>query len=450
MLTNSANELQELVDSPNESLAAEYKGWLDLVGSAEARADLARHIAALANYGGGHIVFGFTDDMQFAGANPFPKVSYDHDLIAGIVRKYLEPPFQCDVRMVTSSANNAHPVIVVPGHAAAPICSKSGGPIIDGKNRGITQGVYYIRKPGPESAPILTSLEWSPIIRRCAMHERSAILGAVDAALRGASTLLVSDADALKLWHDAGGQAFQRQIVEQGGRADLAERHFQLSYAIQRSDGQQLDPNRLSEVLREVNGEVRDLVHTGLSMFHIFTRPEIAPIFVTDPGSGQGDQDFLQCTLARRTDAEMWRVSIDGMATLIREYWEDNADDNVRLSSTPGSWFSPNITTRALAEFVRHARGLAERFNAPSAVSFRCEWLGLHGRHVFDPHGRWVGQASAREDKRISTGTWPVGALSSDLPEIVAALLAPLARLFGLGDTLTARWVVGQSPTWLR
>ena len=137
--------------------------------------------------------------------------------------------------------------------------------------------------------------------------------------------------------------------------------------------------NQLAEILREVNGEVRDLVHTGLSMFHIYTRPEIAPIFATDPGSGQGDQDFLQCTLARRTDAEMWRVSIDGKATIIREYWEDNANDNVRLGSTPGSWFSPNITTRVLAELLRHARGLAERFNVPTAVSFRCEWLGLHG-----------------------------------------------------------------------
>ncbi|MGH7840029.1 MAG: AlbA family DNA-binding domain-containing protein [Candidatus Binataceae bacterium] len=450
MITNSRTELQELVESPNESLAVEYKGWLDLMDGAEARADLARHIAALANYGGGHIVFGFTDDMQFAGANPFPKVSYDHDLIARIVRKYLEPPFQCDVRMITSSANNTHPVIIVPGHGAAPICAKSGGPIIDGKNRGITQGVYYTRKPGPESAPILTSLEWSPIIRRCAMHERSAILGAVDAALRGASTALVSDADALKLWHDAARQAFQREIVDQGERAELAERHFQFTYAIQRSDGQQLDPNQLAAILREVNGEVRDLVHTGLSMFYIYTRPEIAPIFVTDPESGQGDQDFLQCTLARRTDAEMWRLSIDGKATLIREYWEDNVDDNVRLGSTPGSWFSPNITTRALAEFVRHARGLTERFDAPVAVSFRCEWLGLDKRQVFDPHGRWVGLGSGRGDRRVSTGTWPVGALSSDWPEIVAALLAPLARLFGLGDTLTARWVLGQAGTWLR
>src|SRR6185437_3670659 len=96
------SELQELVDSPNETLSVEYKGWLDLENSAESRADLARHIAAIANSGGGSIVFGISDAMEFAGSNPFPNVVYDRDLVAGIVKRYLEPPIQCDVRTVRS------------------------------------------------------------------------------------------------------------------------------------------------------------------------------------------------------------------------------------------------------------------------------------------------------------------------------------------------------------
>jgi len=83
------DELQELLESSNETLAVEYKSWLDLTNN-EARADLARHIAAIANFGGGTIVFGMTDGLQFAGANPFPHVVYDRDLIAGIVKKYLD------------------------------------------------------------------------------------------------------------------------------------------------------------------------------------------------------------------------------------------------------------------------------------------------------------------------------------------------------------------------
>ncbi|MCE9523139.1 MAG: ATP-binding protein, partial [Alphaproteobacteria bacterium] len=85
---------QDLVDNPAETLSVEHKQWLDLTDKG-VRADLARHIAALANHGGGVIVFGFTDDMKFAGANPFAAV--DRDVIASIVTKYLEPPFHCDV-----------------------------------------------------------------------------------------------------------------------------------------------------------------------------------------------------------------------------------------------------------------------------------------------------------------------------------------------------------------
>jgi hypothetical protein len=449
MAADYITELEELVDNPNESLLVEYKAWLNLAEN-DARADLARHIAALANSGGGHIVFGFTDDMQFAGANPYPNVSYNHGSISAIVRKYLEPTFHCDVRIVRSRAGNLHPVIIVPGHGATPVCAKSGGPVIYGKNRGISQGVYYVRKPGPESAPIITSLEWAPIIRRCAMHERAAILGAVETALRAATKMPISDDEALKQWHDAARNAFEKEIVEHGGRADIAGRHFQFSYAIQRADDQQLDPNRLTQVLQEVNAEVRDTVRTGLSMFYIFTRPEIAPIFITDPESGEDDQDFLQCALPRRTEAELWRVSIGGKATIIREYWEDNLDFNTERGATPGSWLSPNIMARALAELVRHARGLAERFESPLAVSFRCEWRGLKNREIFDPNGYWVGHFLAKQDTRLSRGDWSLGALSTDLPEIVAILLAPVARLFGLGEMLTAAWVARQVATWLR
>lgn len=45
MMNQPRSELQELVDAPNETLAVEYKSWLDLDENS-GRADLARHIAA--------------------------------------------------------------------------------------------------------------------------------------------------------------------------------------------------------------------------------------------------------------------------------------------------------------------------------------------------------------------------------------------------------------------
>jgi hypothetical protein len=80
-------------------------------------------------------------------------------------------------------------------------------------------------------------------------------------------------------------------------------------------------------------------------MFYPFDRPEMAPFFQTDPASGMGDADFLECSLLRAgvKFPDMWRVSTDGKATEIRNYWEDDPDMNGRPGFQPGTWFSPNM-----------------------------------------------------------------------------------------------------------
>jgi hypothetical protein len=79
---------------------------------------------------------------------------------------------------------------------------------------------------------------------------------------------------------------------------------------------------------------------------------------------------------------DMWRISPDGKATLIRTYWEDDVGWNKQLGWQPGTWISPNLLTKALAEFARHARGMAERFDNPTTVTCRIEWNGLKDRSV--------------------------------------------------------------------
>jgi predicted HTH transcriptional regulator len=85
----TVSQLQDLVDAPNETLGVEYKSWLDM-NNHVVRADVARHIAALSNHGGGYIVLGFDDTtLQYV---PSPQAqTIDRDLISSIVKKYLEP-----------------------------------------------------------------------------------------------------------------------------------------------------------------------------------------------------------------------------------------------------------------------------------------------------------------------------------------------------------------------
>ena len=454
MAPRTKSDFQELVDSPNETLNVEYKEWLDLAENIEARADLARHIAALANHGGGVIIFGITDGMEYAGPNQFHKVVFDRDLVAGIVKKYLEPTFQCDVQMVTSGAGNDHPVIIVPPHGASPICAKAGGPEIKGKPRGIVQGVYYTRKAGPESAAIVAAAEWGPIIRRCAMHERSAIISAIDGALRSAGAVMVSTADALKVWHEAARPIYEKDVAARDLPSFYSSSFCQLSYAIDRGDGEVLNVDRLIEVLREVNGEVRDLVSTGWSMFYPFTRTGGSPSFQTDEKSGQGENDFVECAHLRDFDptflaTDMWRVSADGTATIIRSYWEDDVGFTPQTHLPQGTWFSPQMMVRSLAEFVRHARGMGERFNDVTGVQFICEWRGLENRILYDPLGRFSGHQRARQDRRFSAGMWPIGALSNVLEDIVAELGQPVIRAFTNDFVITPEWVRGQKQRWI-
>jgi hypothetical protein len=64
-------DAQDLVDAPCRALEIEYKSWRNL-NHPEDRAELARDIAALANHGGGFIVFGFHEHTLLADeTDPF-------------------------------------------------------------------------------------------------------------------------------------------------------------------------------------------------------------------------------------------------------------------------------------------------------------------------------------------------------------------------------------------
>jgi hypothetical protein len=106
------------------------------------------------------------------------------------------------------------------------------------------------------------------------------------------------------------------------------------------------------------------------------------------------------------------------MATLIRNYWEDEVGTNQQFHLAPGTWFSPDMLVRSLAEFVRHGRSLAERFNEATTVSFRIEWHGLKGRRIHDPWNMWLDNWIAHGDHRVATGSWPITMLKDAWPEM--------------------------------
>ena len=233
--------LQELVDAPRERLDVEYKAWLNF-SDRETSAKLARHLCALANFGGGFLVFGIDNDMTPAGPRPAAAGPYDQDTLSGIVKRYLTPAFQVAVYEVTSVVTKtSHPVVWVPSHEAIPVCSARGGPEVGGKPVGIVRGTHYTRGAGPESVAITRPEQWAPVIRRCVLHERQALLAGLEPMLRSPGRPGVEPDESLRRWHEAGYRRFL-ELADSKGSGELLKRaHYQFSYEIDVAEGDRLE-----------------------------------------------------------------------------------------------------------------------------------------------------------------------------------------------------------------
>jgi predicted HTH transcriptional regulator len=162
-------ELRSLLDYPTEDVSTEIKEWLDLSGKST-RANLARELLALANHGGGYVLFGFaesTTGWQPSGACPHDLKYYSQDEINNILKAHAEPVFECYVHHLQSTSGAHHVVIQIPGGHVVPVRSR-GGPAASR----LTDRTYYIRRPGPESAPPDNGHEWDALITRCVDNNR--------------------------------------------------------------------------------------------------------------------------------------------------------------------------------------------------------------------------------------------------------------------------------------
>ena len=172
------SDLSDLVGGASEDLGVEYKAWID-TSIPETRAKLARHIAALANHGGGYLIFGVDDKTRRPlGANPFDAKLFSQEAMAGIVKKYLDPRVQLQVEDAELDGVS-YPVLIVPSHGPRPVIAGADGPRTGNAPAvGVRQGEIYIRVAGPASEAIRSPDDWSGLLDRCLSH-RSDLLGKI-------------------------------------------------------------------------------------------------------------------------------------------------------------------------------------------------------------------------------------------------------------------------------
>ncbi len=454
-------DAQDLVEAPCRALEAEYKSWRNL-DHAEDRAELARDIAALANHGGGFIVFGFEErSLSPDDTDPF-RTNCTPERIAAIVRTYLDPPVRCEVVPVLSSAGVVHPVVRVAGHGTTPVCIRQDGPVVSGAKL-IERGAHYIRKhaaaasgrhiemPVPQSARVDVPQDWAALIRRCVRRDREALLGMLDAAMEGRAAT-PDLAQRLLTWHRAARAAFLPLVPRSPVADSLARRHYALSYGLEQIRPETLEQAQFADALRRTVFELQPQFRSGWNMFDPPYRRAVQARFVVDPASGDDEEDFLEAAWLRDRDpgetSDFWRVSPRGMATILRGYAEDMTQAPPLPPVSPGTCLSPILLAQEVAELVCHARAFARLFSGVRRVAFRCEWWGLAGRELFDTDARWVHHGPALDDRRVATAQVPLASLAQTWPEVVAMLIAPVLRAFEPDLVLDADWVRAQAPKW--
>ena len=142
----------------------------------------------------------------------------------------------------------------------------------------------------------------------------------------------------------------------------------------------------------------------------------MSPRWTSDPA--YGDTEFLETDLVdsgRTLGFDLWRIAPEGLATVIREYWEDTPDFG-QPPRTPRTTLNPKILTRTLGGLVRHAEALGRRFASALRVEFICRWRGLSGRQLVTPNAVPFFTRPATVDIVVTSGVWPYADLGAEDP----------------------------------
>jgi hypothetical protein len=431
-MTVIQQRLADLLMAPREDLDCEIKNWLDLVDSTDDKATFAKAVLALANHGGGFVVFGLTQtttDFTETPDRPATLDGYNQDLINGIVANYCDPALHCTVHFVAAPGGAVHPVVTVPGGHRTPVRAKRASP----DNKTVQNHAIYMRKPGPRSETPQSAQDWDALLGRCLGNRRDELFDQIRDLISGAVPQAppAPEPDRLAEWMQRS-RARWAQLTDAmpaGTGPRMPHGRYSIGYEII-GDRKPVTLAQLPEVLR--TSVVR---HTGWPPFWLPTRPGISPYAM---------DGAIECWIGGDTEnspeerdashSDFWRVDPSGLAYLIRGYQEDALGDRQgRTTYPPAAAFDLVIPVWRIGEALLHAERLAANlFEGPTTVKFVVSFEGLAGRQLVTLDGRRVlfeGKV-ARQDQVTLTTHVNAQSIGSNLPEIVQPLLEPLYALF--------------------
>ena len=467
----SLERLEGLLVDPREDLDCEIKGWLDLQGSNDHKAVLAKAAIALANHGGGYVILGLreadTGGFEEAPGRPVNLERYSQDAVNGIVSRYCNPAFQCPVRVTQATggplSGRTFPIVRIPSGHRVPVMAKRGAP--EGGSCSMRTNDIFIRRPGPSSETPQNPQDWEALLHRCLLNQRDDLLNAFRHIIEGPQTddpslnpnrQLIRAAPSQvsppfpNFYGDGSMEASEGELdgwIETSFRrwqelvSDMPETdgprfshgHYCLSYRIL-GDRKTIRDGELPALLQ------RSVVrHTGWPPFWYPTREGIAPYLLDGVVECWLGCDPTEPSRDRTPgDSDFWRIAKNGMAFLLRGYQEDSGilDWSEEHVIDPGMAFDITLPVWRVGETLLHARNLAANlFEGPTAIRFAAIYSGLSGRSLVSVNRHRevpIDEHVARQDRiELPLAHVEAGTIDTNLPEIVHPLLEPLYSLFG-------------------
>jgi hypothetical protein len=442
------DRLAALVDHRTEEPDIEYKSWMDLSNS-EHKSKLAKHLCALANYGGGWIVFGIANNGSHAEPHPNDLKGYSQDIINGIVSRFLHPSFHCNVYFVTSPLTNKHyPVVRVPPHGAQPVSAKTDGPLVEKQRVGVTQGVHYIRTSGPKSVPIDRPELWKEVLHRCVLAERAQLLSSIGRLFERPT--IVAEAPLLDKFVDISIDRWNA-LQTSGWPVDPRANKSTVCFQFKKDDGnsvQAIPLKQLPNSLREASNAADAECQFAVAPFDLSYSGMTSPSVILFEDIEGYESDAIIKDGAYLFAPSLSRVLINGLGSEVRPYHEDTewvkgAVEGRSSRKWPvGERLSPSFQASRMYAFVLFVRHFSQSFPDAARCIFVVDFEGLENRIIGETRGfDFRGEKRASTSKRRFRLEIALEKLTGDgASETAASLLNPIFRLFG-GTEVDANFV---------
>ena len=422
-------KVQFIIDNLQENLEVEVKNWLNGLQDNANKAKLAKEIIALANNGGGYVFIGFDDasaDLRDIQPKAGEFEAYTQDTIAAVVHRYVTPPCQCGLDFAARTGSNiTHPVIIVPGNHRTPLFAARGG-----SNGELENGKVYVRRPGGYSEAARNQDDWGKLIERLVKARQSEILGAIREILDPSSRILAKEESSIEDWQAESYAAWQQEMVdfEADDPRRLERGHWTVSFAIRPFETKNL--RQLNTALdREMPRHSRRPPFTCLHREPVRPRPQ-GDLITAYPGGLQPEEQPAD----RVQHCDFWRISRDGRGFMLRPMQEDREGYPGEVSPRPaGPFFDWILPTYRMTEVLKFIEALGVRFGRERAeFELLLTYYSTNGRRLENSDHQYflVDGATCHVDQLQSRISAPISDISTNLEELVFALLKPIYEQF--------------------